>query len=104
MIIELPRVRGRATGARDGPPGRPKFTGTIDEEGRIRIDCENYPEHWQEIQLPEEWVLAYHDLAAMRSNAPFSISAPVDAGYVQTSKFELSAALLLSKACIKCDL
>ena len=59
MILDLPRIRGRASGACHGPPGCPKFTGTIDEEGRIRIDCENYPEHWQEIQLPEEWVLAY---------------------------------------------
>ena len=37
----------------------PKFTGTINEEGRIRVYYENYPEHWQEIQLPTQWVLAY---------------------------------------------
>ena len=41
------------------PAMAPKFTGTINEEGRIRVYCENYPEHWQEIQLPTQWVLAY---------------------------------------------
>ena len=59
MSLELSYIRGRAAGACHGPSSRPKFTGTINEDGRIRIDCENYPEHWQEIQLPEEWVLAY---------------------------------------------
>ena len=60
MSLELLHTRGRAPGACDGRSGHPRFTGTISEEGRVRIDCENYPEHWQEFQLPEEWVLAYH--------------------------------------------
>ena len=60
MSHELLHIKGRAAGACDGRSGRPRFTGTIDKEGRVRIDCENYPEHWQEFQLPEEWVLAYH--------------------------------------------
>ena len=59
MSLALSYIRGRAAGACHGLSGRPRFTGTINEEGRIRIDCENYPEHWQEIQLPQEWVLAY---------------------------------------------
>lgn len=58
MSTKLTHIKGRATGACDGP-GRPKFTGTISSDGRIRIDCDNYPEHWQEIQLPERWVEAY---------------------------------------------
>ena len=33
-----------------------------------------------------------HNLASIRSNASFSTSAPVSAGYVQTSKLDLSAA------------
>lgn len=49
-MYKLQHIRGRAAG--DGT-GRPKFTGTLSPEGLIRIDCENYPAHWQEIQLPE---------------------------------------------------
>ena len=46
--MKLTHIKGRAAGARD-EPGATKFTGTISETGRIRIDCDNYPEHWQEI-------------------------------------------------------
>lgn len=58
MSTELTHIKGRAAGACNGT-GPPKFTGTISCDGRIRIDCDNYPEHWQEIQLPEKWVEAY---------------------------------------------
>ncbi len=56
--VALPYIRGRAAGACTGG-GAPKFVGTLSESGRIRIDCENYPEHWQEIQLPDEVVRAW---------------------------------------------
>ena len=59
MSLNLKYVRGRAAGVCDGPDGHPKFCGTITEDGRIRIDCHNYPEHWQEAQLSMEWVQAY---------------------------------------------
>ncbi len=36
--------------------------------------------------------LGNHNLAAIRSNASFSTSAPVRVGYVHMSKFDLSAA------------
>lgn len=56
--IPLTHIRGRAAG--DGR-GAPKFCGTINTDGLVRIDCENYPAHWQEIQLPEEVVQAWKE-------------------------------------------
>jgi len=53
----LPFVRGRATGV--GEDGVPEFRGVINSNGLVRIDCLNYPEHWQELQLPPMWVKAW---------------------------------------------
>ncbi len=53
--IQIESIRGQPVGAADGP-GSPKFVGTINSDRLLRIDCENYPEHWQEIQLPVDVV------------------------------------------------
>ena len=101
MSLELPRIKGRAAGACHGPPGRPKLTGTIDEEGRIRIDCDNYPEHWQEIQLPSQWVLAYqaHQEDLSDRLSPVTPSAgPADCGArIQKSNLDPFSHLVLRK-------
>ena len=60
--VPLTHVKGRAAG--DPLPtsgGAPKFYGTLSTSGLIRIDCENYPAHWQEIQLPDEVVQAWKE-------------------------------------------
>ena len=48
--------------------GAPKFCGTLSTDGLIRIDCDNYPAHWQEIQLPEEVVLAWKEYRSKKSS------------------------------------
>ena len=53
-------IRGRPAGKPDQTGGSPKFVGSLSPDGLIRIDCLNYPEHWQEIQLPDE---VMHSLA-----------------------------------------
>lgn len=60
--VPLTHIRGRAAG--DALPtgsGTPQFCGTLSTSGLIRIDCENYPAHWQEIQLPDEVVQAWKE-------------------------------------------
>ena len=56
--MELSHIEGKAAGVCE-TGGRPRFFGTIDNDGCIRIDSDNYPEHRQEIRLPKEWVAAY---------------------------------------------
>ena len=58
MPLTLTQIRGRAAGAGSGAP---KFQGTLSGDGVIRIDCQNYLEHWQEIHLPEEVVTAWRE-------------------------------------------
>lgn len=57
--VVLRHIKGRAAGTASGQGGRPRFTGTLNQDGLIRVDCENYPEHWQEILLPDQVVDAW---------------------------------------------
>ncbi|KAL0032020.1 hypothetical protein WJX77_000895 [Trebouxia sp. C0004] len=49
--------------------GAPEFCGSLSTNGLIRIDCNNYPAHWQEIQLPEEVVLAWKEYRSKKVKA-----------------------------------
>ena len=55
-VIILRHIKGKAAGSASGQGGRPRITGTLNQDGLIRFDCENYPEHWLEIRLPDRLV------------------------------------------------
>ncbi|KAL3158970.1 hypothetical protein ABBQ32_011368 [Trebouxia sp. C0010 RCD-2024] len=69
--VPLTNIRGRAAGDPlfliSGAP--PEFCGTLSVDGLIRIDCNNYPAHWQEIQLPEEVVLAWKEYRSQKADS-----------------------------------
>ena len=64
--VPLTHIRGRAAGDLMGSSA-PKFCGTLSTDGLIRIDCENYLAHWQEIQLPEEVVQAWKEYRSKKA-------------------------------------
>ncbi|KAL0037022.1 hypothetical protein WJX77_009649 [Trebouxia sp. C0004] len=49
--------------------GAPEFSGSLSTNGLIRIDRNDYPAHWQEIQLPEEVVLAWKEYRSKKVKA-----------------------------------
>lgn len=57
--IPLGKIRGRPAGQPINSGGSPKWVGIVRENGTIRIDCENYPEAWMEIDIPEEIMQAW---------------------------------------------
>ncbi|DBA80493.1 TPA: hypothetical protein ACH3X1_007765 [Trebouxia sp. C0004] len=52
--------------------GAPEFSGSLSTNGLIRIDRNDYPAHWQEIQLPEEVVLAWKEYRSKKVKAAVS--------------------------------
>lgn len=52
--------------------GAPEFCGSLSTNGLIRIDCNKYPAHWQEIQLPEEVVPAWKEYISKKVKAAVS--------------------------------
>ncbi|KAL3153155.1 hypothetical protein ABBQ38_011908 [Trebouxia sp. C0009 RCD-2024] len=64
--VPLTHIRGRAAGDPTSG-GAPEFCGTLSTDGLIRIDSANYPAHWQEIQLPEEVVLAWKEYRSKKA-------------------------------------
>ena len=80
--VPLANIRGRAAG---NPilGGAPEFCGTLSTDGLIRIDCDIYPAHWQEIQLPEEVVLAWKEYRSKKSSRV--VSEDVLMGFLQSN-------------------
>lgn len=59
--LPLCSIRGRPCGKAENNE-MPQWVGILRENGKIRIDCENYPESWIEIDLPEEVLRAWRQI------------------------------------------
>jgi hypothetical protein len=57
--LPLPHIVGRPAGELVGAPGLPQWVGWVDVNGKLRVDCDNYPAAWLEARLPDDVVRAW---------------------------------------------